>query len=133
MRHAPSAQGDIGCRLPCPGIERVCRLVCEDQGSFMGGHMASETDSGSALPPSLGRVLIASILAWLSIPKTMYIQTALTQLIMPLLMWSMLTITLLRASPEMKDILRSGRSCLSSGVSQSQELDSYYIVAPFVL
>ena len=95
--------------------------------------MASETDSGSALPPSLGRVLIASILAWLSIPKTMYIQTALTQLIMPLLMWSMLTITLLRASPEMKDILRSGRSCLSSGVSQSQELDSYYIVAPFVL
>ena len=53
-------------------------------------------------------MLIASILAWLSIPKTMYIQTTLTQLIMPLLMWSMLTITLVRASPEMKDILRFG-------------------------
>lgn len=52
-------------------------------------------------------MLIASILAWLSIPKTMHIQTALTQLIMPLLMWSMLTRTL-RASPEMKDILRFG-------------------------
>ena len=38
MRHVPSVQGDIGYRLPCPGIERVCRLVCEDQGSFMGAY-----------------------------------------------------------------------------------------------
>lgn len=62
------------------------------------GHRASGTDSGSALPPFSGRVLIASILAWLPIPKTMHMQTALTQLMMPLLIWSMLTRTLLRAS-----------------------------------
>lgn len=129
------------CRLSKEILATVFRVLASSESAGSSakirgaswGHMASETDSGSALPPSLGRVLIASILAWLSIPKTMYIQTALTQLIMPLLMWSMLTITLLLASPEMKDILRSRRSCLSGGVSQSQELDSYYIVAPFVL
>lgn len=27
----------IGCHLPCPGIERDRRLVCEDHRSFMGG------------------------------------------------------------------------------------------------
>lgn len=48
------------------------------------GHRASGTDSGSALPPFSGRVLIASILAWLTTPKTMHMQTALTQLIMAL-------------------------------------------------
>lgn len=78
-------------------------------------------------------MLIASILAWLPIPKTMHIQTAPMQLMVALLMWSMLTSTLLRASPEMKDILRSRRSCLSGGVSQFQELDSYCIMALFVL
>lgn len=66
-------------------------------------------------------------------PEDHAYETALTQLMMPLLMWSMLTSTLLRASPEMKDILRSRRSCLSGGVSQSQELDSYCIMLPFVL
>lgn len=74
----------VGCHLPVSGIERGCRLVCEEQGSFMGGHRASGTDSGSALPPFSGRVLIASILAWLTTPKTMHMQTALTQLIMAL-------------------------------------------------
>lgn len=129
------------CRLPKEILATVFRVLAssEDIGSsakIMGaswGHRASGTDSGSALPPSSGRVLIASILAWLSIPKTMHIQTAPMQLMMPLLMWSMLTSTLLRASPEMKDILRSRRSCLSGGVSQSQELDSYCIMLPFVL
>lgn len=77
-------------------------------------------------------MLIASILAWLPIPKTMHIQTAPMQLMVALLMWSMLTRTL-PASPEMKDILRSRRSCLSGGVSQFQELDSYCIMALFVL
>lgn len=81
--------------------------------------------------PSSGRVLIASILAWLPIPKTMHMQTAPMQLMMPLLMWSMLARTL-RASPEKKDILRSRRSCLSGGVFQLQELDSYCIMLPFV-
>ena len=47
------------------------------------GHMASGTDSGSALPPSSDRMLIASILAWLPIPKTMHIETAPMQLMMP--------------------------------------------------
>ena len=28
----------ICCPLPVSGIERGCRLVCEDQGSFMGAH-----------------------------------------------------------------------------------------------
>lgn len=38
MRHVPSAQGDIGYRLLCPGIERGYSLVCEDHGSSMGAY-----------------------------------------------------------------------------------------------
>lgn len=136
MRHVPPAQGDIGYRLPCSGIERGRRLVCEDHGSFMGAKGVRNRFRicfAAILGQGADCVDSRMAVAWLSIPKTMHIQTAPMQLMMPSLMWSMLTITLLRASPEMKDILRSRRSCLSGGVSQSQELDSYCMMAQVVL
>lgn len=97
------------------------------------GHRASGTDSGSALPPFSGRVLIASILAWLTTPKTMHMQTALTQLIMALAHMEHADQDVAACLHEMKDILRSRRSCLSGGVFQFQELDPYCMTAPFVL
>lgn len=132
MRHVPPAQGDIGYRLPCPGIGRGRRLVCEDHGSFMGAQgVRNRFRIGFADILGQGADCADSRMA--ADPEDHAYETALTQLMMPLLMWSMLTSTLLRASPEMKDILRSRRSCLSGGVSQSQELDSYCIMLPFVL
>ena len=80
------------CRLPKEILATVFRALASGEAvgssaKIMGaswGHRASETDSGSALPTFSGRVLIASILAWLTTPKTMHMQTALTQLIMAL-------------------------------------------------
>ena len=129
------------CRLPKEILATVFRALASGEAvgssaKIMGaswGHRASETDSGSALPPFSGRVLIASILAWLTTPKTMHMQTALTQLIMALAHMEHADQNVAACLHEMKDILRSRRSCLSGGVFQFQELDPYCMTAPFVL
>ncbi len=132
MRHVPSAQGDIGYRLLRPGIERGCRLVCEDHGSFMGaqgvrnrfricfaailGQGADCVDSRMAANPEDHAYADSTDAADDALAHMEHADQDVAACL-----------------HEMKDILRLRRSCLSGGVFQFQELDPYCMTAPFVL
>lgn len=123
----------IGCRLSRPGIERGRRLVCEDHGSFMGakgvrnrfricfatilGQGADCADSRMAADPEDHAYEDSTDAAADAPAHREHADQNVAA----------------RLPPEMKDILRSRRSCLSGGVFQFQELDSCCMTAPFVL
>jgi len=88
----------IGCHLPVSGIERGCRLVCEEQGSFMGAQgVRNRFRIGFAAILGQGADCVDSRMA--DDPEDHAYTDSTDAAAEPLLIWSMLTRTLLRAFP----------------------------------